>query len=158
MLDVIVRCQEAVLQDDHETLTVIQYAVRQVFATGSMPVDVVSEGNVKALLAFAVQTHEVPLVQRSFVNSALPMTIAGTRDAYSAQSREETFANWVFSLSQTLNATHPQAVQMLRDRLLGLDSREIAARHELPRLLVQRLFDALSSSAVFDINCAGAEV
>src|SRR5262245_34226376 len=141
MLDTIVQCHEAVLQDDSETLTVIGHVARWVLMANpalasATPSAADLEGNVKALLVFAVRTHEQPLAERSLVAYPAPSATACTLDDSSGHDLEVTVSNWFFTLSFELNAAHPQAAQMLRARLAGLDCRQIADRLQVPPRLV----------------------
>lgn len=154
MLDMIVRCHEAVLQDEQETLAVIRHGLKQVRAANSEINECFRsaaelEGDVKALLAFVVQTPEQPLIERSAsAGLASRILAAEARDDRCEQTSEETIANWFFGLSQELNGVHPQAAQMLRLRLLGLDRRQIAERLQLPPRLARHLFHVISSGRV----------
>jgi hypothetical protein len=162
MLDTIVRCHEAILQDDGETLTVICHVLKQV-RTISPEMNLCFqstaelENNVKALLAFVVQRHDEPLAERSL--NAHFTTLRSTDRApgnHCGQQSEATIANWFFALSQELNAAHPQAAQMLRLRLLGLDRRQIAERLQLPPRLVRHVFHTIGSGRVLSQVDAGA--
>jgi len=151
MLDTIVKCHEAVLQDDGETLTVIRHVLEQVRVPAEL------ERNVKSLLAFVVQTHEEPLSERSLSGNCLrPISAVGAPGNGCEQRPDEMFAMWFCTLSQELIAAHPQAAQMLRLRLLGLDSRHIADRLQLPPRLVRHLFHTIGSGRVLGQIDAGA--
>ena len=61
---------------------------------------------------------------------------------------QEELAHWFHGLSSVLKETHPRAVEILRLRFSGLDSRGIAARLNLPFRLVQHVLADLASRGV----------
>lgn len=161
MLDTVVRCHEAVLQDDHETLTVIRHVAGHVLATSSA-LDGASfaaadlERSLQELFAFVVRAPEEPLTDRTLCTGfAPPNPAAVSLAAASEPGCEEVIAQWFWALSRELDAIHPQAAQMLCLRLLGLGSRQIAERLVLPPRLVRRVFQAARSGCVFKLAEAG---
>ena len=115
------------------------------------------EENVKSLLSFAVQTPEQAVTERCLsARLVVRFSTVCDKDNSSLQTSDETIADWFLVLSQTLNAAHPQAAQILRLRLLGFDSHQIAERLQIPPRLVLRVFHTIGTDGVLNRVNTGA--
>jgi hypothetical protein len=151
ILETIVACEEAVLQDEAETQTVIGEAVRYALAAQGPQLKMLDQAAdvpalVAALVHFAVQSHHQPLAERSLQGMAVEPTIVIPPAATSlTAAHHDALANWFCGLQASLHAIHPLAGQILRARLAGFDSRVIAERLELPPGLVRRVLLTIGS-------------
>jgi hypothetical protein len=147
MLSVIGRCQEALLQDQAETLLVIRGTLTHLLG----PEQPCAEGGkawpaiaceLERLLARALESTERAQPQRALAGGALGAA-ANTGANVLALPYHQELAACFHRLSVALQESHPRAVEMLRLRFSGLGSREIAERLHLPFRLVEQVFSAI---------------
>jgi hypothetical protein len=152
MLGVIARCQDALLQEDAETLHVIRGTLAHLTgpqhalsATGE-PWPIIQSG-LNGLLDHVLDSPEQAHALKALLGPGATATMAGAPAAWRNLGHHEELARWFHRLATALHDTHPRAVEMLRLRFSGLGSREIADRLRLPFRLVHRVLGNIRSRA-----------
>jgi hypothetical protein len=148
MLEVIQRCQEAVLQEEEETEAVIRAAVQSVFGDSAAADWAASEyfsRGLDGLLQRVLKRPDEAFATGAMLvgNGAAPAHARLAPCCGELRADPEVVANWFCALALRMRDVHPQAAEMLRMRFCGLGSREIAERLQMPVRLVGHVLGAL---------------
>jgi hypothetical protein len=150
MLGVLQHCQEAVLQDDNESWSVIWQVLGRLVAVAgpnechstrapSGPDGCITK-ELEQLLQRLLESTDEAFARNALVADNVQIH---TDRAIQHPLDLESLASWFHVLGSRLSDTHPQAVAILRHRLAGLGTREVAERLQLPTRLVLQVLERI---------------